>query len=70
MKVIDYEQLILQYSADHIDLAASTVAFVELLQKQIDVKAVVNKIPQKDRPLFMERLAHYRKIYRPYAEIE
>lgn len=63
--MIDYEQLVLQYSEDYVDLAASTVAFVEKLEKQIDADAIMNKIPREKRPFFLERLNYYRDIYRP-----
>ncbi len=66
--MVDYEQLILQYSEDHVDLAASTVAYVEVLKKEIDVEVITNKIPPQYRPYFLERLTHYRDIYRPRAD--
>lgn len=63
--VINFEKIILEYSEQYTDFAASTIAFMESQEKKIDADEISRRIPQEKRPFFNERLGHYRDIYRP-----
>ncbi|MBN3050719.1 DNA polymerase III subunit theta [Pectobacterium brasiliense] len=63
--MINFEKIILEYSEQYTDFAASTIAFMESQEKKIDADEISRSVSQEKRPFFNERLGHYRDIYRP-----
>lgn len=48
-----------------IDFMASSQAFMEYLQKRSLSDRVPEDIPEEKAPVYLERLAYYRNLYRP-----
>ncbi|EHD21608.1 MULTISPECIES: DNA polymerase III subunit theta [Brenneria] len=63
--MINFEKMILGYSDQYADFAASTIAFMESQKKTINADEIAEKIPQERRQYFKERLDYYRDIYGP-----
>ncbi|GKW40489.1 hypothetical protein PEC301879_03480 [Pectobacterium carotovorum subsp. carotovorum] len=47
--VINFEKIILEYSEQYTDFAASTIAFMENQEKKIDADEISRRIPQEKR---------------------
>ncbi len=63
--MINLEKIILEYSKQYTDFAASTIAFMESQEKKIDADEISRRISHEKRPFFNERLGHYRNLYKP-----
>ena len=48
-----------------IDFMASSQAFMEYLRKRQHSDLVPTDIPEDKADMYLERLAHYRQLYRP-----
>lgn len=48
-----------------VDFMASSQAFMEYLQKRPQTDRVPSDIPEERAGMYLSRLKHYRKIYRP-----
>jgi hypothetical protein len=48
-----------------VDFMASSQAFMEYLKKAPRLNHVPEDIPKEKTELFLERLEHYRKLYKP-----
>ncbi|MDF7679419.1 hypothetical protein PT300_01825 [Enterobacteriaceae bacterium ESL0689] len=58
----------LQYVIDKsIDFMASSQAFMEYLEKSPPSQHIPPDVPQNKEALFLNRLEHYRHLYRPVS---
>lgn len=51
-----------------VDFMASSQAFMEYLKKTPPSQHIPPEVPQNKEALFLQRLEHYRQLYRPANE--